>query len=106
MQLFDQWAVLETLTPSEYLEFPGVLGNASGFQSFQYRKLEFLLGNKNREAMRVFAHDPVLHGELEAPLEAPSLYAEFLLNLARRGFPVPQECTKRDWSEPHRKNEG
>jgi len=106
MQLFEQWAVLETLTPSEYLEFRGVLGNASGFQSFQYRRLEFLLGNKNRDAMRVFAHDPVLHGELNANLEAPSLYDEFLRHLARRGFLVPQECTNRDWSEPHRRNEG
>jgi tryptophan 2,3-dioxygenase len=106
MQLFEQWAVLETLTPSEYLEFRGVLGNASGFQSFQYRKLEFLLGNKNRDAMQVFAHDPVLHDELKASLEAPSLYDEFLLHLARRGFAVPKECRNRDWSEPHRKNEG
>jgi len=106
IQLFEQWAVLETLTPSEYLEFRGVLGNASGFQSFQYRKLEFLLGNKNRDAMRVFAHDPVLHAELQVTLEGPSLYDEFLLHLARRGFSVPQECTKRDWSEPHQKSEG
>ena len=54
MQLFEQWAVLETLTPSEYMEFRGVLGHASGFQSYQYRKLEFLLGNKNRDAIKVF----------------------------------------------------
>jgi len=105
MQLFEQWAVLETLTPSEYLEFRGVLGNASGFQSFQYRKLEFLLGNKNRDALRVFAHDPVLYGELKEALEAPSLYDEFLRHLARRGFAVPPECSERDWSEPHHKNE-
>jgi tryptophan 2,3-dioxygenase len=57
MQLFQQWAVLETLTPSEYMEFRGVLGNASGFQSYQYRKFEFLLGNKSRDSIRVFAHD-------------------------------------------------
>src|SRR6202789_286963 len=106
MQLFDQWAVLETLTPSEYLEFRGVLGNASGFQSFQYRKLEFLLGNKNRDAMRVFEHDPVIHNTLKAALGAPSLYDEFLRHLARRGFSIPRECTERDWSEPYRKNEG
>lgn len=105
MQLFDQWAVLETLTPSEYLEFRGVLGNASGFQSSQYRKLEFILGNKNREAMRAFEHDPVVHDELKAALEAPSLYDEFLLHLSRRGFAIPHECIERDWSEPHRKNE-
>src|SRR5580698_1338243 len=64
MQLFDQWGVLETLTPSEYMEFRGVLGHASGFQSYQYRKLEFLLGNKNRESLQVFAHDPQVHAEL------------------------------------------
>jgi tryptophan 2,3-dioxygenase len=106
MQLFEQWGVLETLTPSEYLEFRGVLGNASGFQSFQYRKLEFLLGNKNRDAIRVFDHDPAIHDTLKAALEAPSLYDEFLLYLARRGFSIPQDCTQRDWSEPYRKNEG
>src|SRR6202021_3164916 len=61
MQLFDQWAVLETLPPAEYMEFRGVLGHASGFQSFQYRKLESLLGNKNRDALKVFADFPVIH---------------------------------------------
>src|SRR5271169_1338110 len=90
MQLFDQWAVLETLTPSEYMEFRGVLGHASGFQSFQYRKLEFLLGNKNRDALRVFDHDPAIHDTLKAALEAPSLYDEFLRYLARRGFSIPR----------------
>src|ERR1700761_847459 len=64
IQLADQWAVLETLTPSEYMEFRGVLGHASGFQSYQYRKLEFLLGNKNRDALKVFAHDPEIHQDL------------------------------------------
>jgi len=87
------------------MEFRGVLGHASGFQSFQYRKLEFLLGNKNRDALRVFAHDPSIHAELIAALEAPSLYDEFLLHLARRGLAIPPECTQRDWSEAHRQNE-
>ena len=105
MQLFDQWAVLETLTPSEYMEFRGVLGHASGFQSYQYRKLEFLLGNKNRDALRVFASDVTVHAELMAALEAPSLYDEFLRHLSRRGLNVPAECIARDWSVPHRKNE-
>ncbi len=86
MQLFDQWAVLETLTPSEYMEFRGVLGHASGFQSYQYRKLEFLLGNKNRDALKVFEYDAAIHAELLAALEAPSLYDEFLRHLARRGL--------------------
>jgi tryptophan 2,3-dioxygenase len=105
MQLFDQWAVLETLTPSEYLEFRGVLGNASGFQSAQYRKLEFLLGNKNRDALKVFGHDAAVTADLEAALKAPSLYDEFLRHLARRGFAVPAACVERDWTEPYRKNE-
>jgi len=104
MQLFDQWAVLETLTPSEYMEFRGVLGHASGFQSYQYRKLEFLLGNKNRDALKVFAHDAAIHADLEAALTAPSLYDEFLRHLSRRGLHVPQECIERDWSEPHRRS--
>ncbi|HTD56593.1 MAG TPA: tryptophan 2,3-dioxygenase family protein [Silvibacterium sp.] len=105
MQLFDQWAVLETLTPSEYMEFRGVLGHASGFQSWQYRKLEFLLGNKNRDALRVFEHDRQVHSDLEAALNAPSLYEEFLLHLDRRGLAVPRECIERDWSLPHIKND-
>ncbi|MGC1782769.1 MAG: tryptophan 2,3-dioxygenase family protein [Acidobacteriaceae bacterium] len=105
MQLFDQWAVLETLTPSEYMEFRGVLGNASGFQSYQYRRLEFLLGNKNRAALAVFAHDPAIYSDLEETLDAPSLYDEFLRYLARRGFDVPADCTERDWSQPYRKSD-
>jgi tryptophan 2,3-dioxygenase len=105
MQLFDQWAVLETLTPSEYMEFRGVLGNASGFQSFQYRKLEFLLGNKNAETIQVFAHDQAVHDDLLRALRSPSLYDEFLRYLARRGYNIPQECLERDWSAPHIRNE-
>jgi tryptophan 2,3-dioxygenase len=105
MQLFEMWAVLETLTPSEYMEFRGVLGHASGFQSYQYRKLEFLLGNKNRDALRVFKHDPAIYADLQNILERPSLYDEFLRHLARRGLPVPSECVERAWSEPHHRNE-
>lgn len=105
MQLFEQWAVLETLTPSEYMEFRGVLGHASGFQSYQYRKLEFLLGNKNRDAIKVFAHASEIHEDLQKTLGAPSLYDEFLRHLQRRGLAVPQACVERDWSEPHQKND-
>ena len=105
MQLFDQWAVLETLTPSEYMEFRGVLGNASGFQSFQYRKLEFLLGNKNPETIQVFAHDRAVYEDLLRALNSPSLYDEFLRYLARRGYTIPRECVERDWSTPHIRNE-
>jgi tryptophan 2,3-dioxygenase len=105
MQLFEQWSVLETLTPSEYMEFRSVLGSASGFQSFQYRKLEFLLGNKNFENLKVFAHDAAIYKDLTCTLEAPSLYDEFLQYLARHGYNIPDECRDRNWSTPHSRNE-
>ena len=105
MQLFEQWAVLETLTPSEYMEFRGVLGHASGFQSYQYRKLEFLLGNKNRDAIKVFAHVSEIHQDLQRTLGSPSLYDEFLRHLERRGLAVPKASVERDWSEPYQKND-
>jgi len=100
-QLFEQWAVLETLTPSEYMEFRHVLGPASGFQSIQYRTIEFLLGNKNADMVAVFAHDPVQQAELKKVLEAPSLYDEFLRYLARRGHAIPARHVERDFSQPH-----
>jgi tryptophan 2,3-dioxygenase len=103
-QLFEQWAVLETLTPTEYLQFRHVLGPASGFQSLQYRLVEFLLGNKNAEMLAVFAYDPAQQAILAAALEAPSLYDEFLMYLARAGHAIPSACLARDWREPHRRN--
>ena len=106
MQLFNQWAVLETLTPTEYAEFRGVLGTASGFQSVQYRALEFMLGNKSAELLRVYAYDPRAHAWLESLLKRPSLYDEFLRYLARRGLPVPQERIERDWSESYERHPG
>jgi tryptophan 2,3-dioxygenase len=105
MQLFEQWAVLETLTPSEYMEFRSVLGSASGFQSYQYRKLEFLLGNKNRDTTKVFAHDAAIYDDLSRTLESPSLYDEFLRYLSRHGYNIPQEYLERDWSIPHVRDE-
>ncbi|MFG0257795.1 MAG: tryptophan 2,3-dioxygenase [Phycisphaerales bacterium JB043] len=97
-QLFNQWIVLETLTPSEYAQFRNVLGHASGFQSPQYRALEFVLGNKIREMTRVFAHDTERHAHLTGLLERPSLYDEFLRLLARRGHVIPADVVERDWS--------
>ena len=88
-QLFEQWGVLATLTPSEYVKFRGVLGDASGFQSLQYRIIEFQLGNKNREMLEVFCHSPAEQERLRTVLEAPSLYDEFLRLLARRRLPRP-----------------
>ncbi len=104
-QLTEQWSVLETLTPSEYLEFRHVLGPASGFQSLQYRLIEFLLGNKNADMLRVFAHDAAAHTELARVLNSPSLYDEFLRYLARHGHAVPATLLERDWSQPHRRSE-
>ena len=105
-QLFEQWGVLETLTPVEYVQFRGVLGDASGFQSPQYRTVEFLLGNKTPAMVAVFRHDPVLHARLEADLAAPSLWDEFLRLLARRGLPVPPDRVERDWTEPYTASAG
>ncbi len=104
-QLFEQWAVLETLTPSEYLEFRAVLGPSSGFQSLQYRQIEFLLGNKNADMLRLFAHDPAAQDALRAVLEAPSLYDEFLRYLGRRGHAVPAPLLQRDWRQPYQRSE-
>jgi tryptophan 2,3-dioxygenase len=103
-QLFEQWAVLETLTPSEYEAFRPTLGHASGFQSAQYRAVEFLLGNKQAGALEVFRHDAAVHAELTDLLHAPSLYDEYLRHLARRGLPVPAESVERDWSQPYGRN--
>jgi tryptophan 2,3-dioxygenase len=106
MQLFNQWAVLETLTPTEYTEFRAVLGTASGFQSPQYRALEFMLGNKSPELVEVFRHDPVTHAWLTDLLKRPSLYDEFLRYLKRRGLPLPQERVERDWTQPYERHAG
>ena len=94
--LTDQWSVLATLTPSEYSEFRGVLGNASGFQSHQYRAVEFVLGNKNERMLKVFASRPDVHGMLAELLDSPTVYDAFLSFLARRGHPIPQHVLDRD----------
>jgi len=103
-QLFEQWAVLETLTPSEFEAFRPALGSSSGFQSAQYRALEFLLGSKQAAIVDVFRYDAATHAELTALLHAPSLYDEYLRHLARRGLPVPPACVERDWSQPYVRN--
>ena len=105
MQLFNQWAVLETLTPSEYLQFRSVLGNSSGFQSAQYRTIEFLLGNKHAGMIEAHRHDEAAYAAIKAVLEAPSLYDEFLAHLSRRGFAVPADLLSRDFTKPHKRDE-
>ncbi len=105
-QMFEQWAVLETLTPVEYVQFRDKLGKASGFQSPQYRTVEFLLGNKNSQMLNVFAHDEELRSALQTDLEAPSLYDEFLRFLARRGHAVPAAVLERDVTQPYTADPG
>jgi tryptophan 2,3-dioxygenase len=99
--LIEQWSVLATLTPAEYAEFRGALGSSSGFQSAQYRAVEFLLGNKNAAVLRVFEHDEPAHALLTELLERPSVYDEFLRLLHRRGHDVPVELLERDVRHAH-----
>src|SRR3954464_8720693 len=105
-QLISQWAVLATLTPSEYGEFRHVLGPASGFQSLQHRLIEFILGNKDRRMLAVHAHHADAHAQLLAALQAPTLYDEFLRPGAGRGRGVPGGVLEGDVSEPHRGHPG
>jgi tryptophan 2,3-dioxygenase len=105
-QLLNQWSVLATLTPSEYTQFRGVLGSASGFQSVQYRLVEFMLGNKDARMVDVHKHDPAAMQELATQLKAPSLYDEFLRQMARRGLPIPEDVLTRDVTKPHESHPG
>ena len=100
-QMTEMWSVLETLTPSEYMEFRDILGPSSGFQSLQYRTIEFLLGNKNAAMLKVFAHDAEGSERLRAVLESPALYDEVLAYLARHGHAVPARHLQRDWAKAH-----
>jgi tryptophan 2,3-dioxygenase len=99
--LVEQWNVLATLTPSEYAQIRPFLATSSGFQSWQYRAVEFLLGNKNAEMVRVFERDEAAHALLDGLLHEPSLYDELLRYLARQGYAVPPELLERDWTRPH-----
>jgi tryptophan 2,3-dioxygenase len=103
--LFEQWAVLETMTPSEYLQFRDALGKASGFQSYQYRALEFVLGNKDPRMLEPHAHDPKVHAMLAARLTTPSLYDEFLRWLGRHGHAVPADKLERDFTQPYTRSD-
>lgn len=100
-QMISAWSVLATLTPSEYLQFRGTLGSASGFQSYQYRLLEFILGNKNAVMLKPYKHRRDIYKVLEGELHSPSLYDEALRLLAQRGLALPDEVIERDWSQPY-----
>jgi tryptophan 2,3-dioxygenase len=99
--LTEQWSVLGTLTPSEYVEFRRALGTSSGFQSWQYRAVEFLLGNKDERMLRVFAGDEAATALLVELRESPSVYDAFLGHLARSGHPVPAAVLERDVRAGH-----
>ena len=101
-QMIQSWDVLSTLTPADYLAFRHRLGPASGFQSHQYRLVEFLLGNKQRSVLAAHKRTPEIYRWLEEELEAPSLYDEALRLLSRRGLTIPPELLERDWSQPYR----
>ena len=99
--MIHSWEVLATLTPHDFMTFRGFLHRASGFQSQQYRELEYLLGNKREDMMIVHKDDPDATARLRATLEAPSLYDELLRLLARRGFDIPADRLDRDWTKPY-----
>lgn len=105
-QLNNAWDVLRTMTPSEYTSFRDSLGQSSGFQSWQYRQIEFMIGNRNKAMLGPHAHRPDLQAMLEAELQNPSLYDAALRLLARKGIPVPAEVLARDVSEQHEFSEG
>ncbi|MCQ9162850.1 MULTISPECIES: tryptophan 2,3-dioxygenase [unclassified Arthrobacter] len=99
--LTEQWSILATLTPSEYAQFRGDLGSASGFQSYQYRAVEFMLGNKNAGMLKVFEANPPARAMLAEILRQTSIYDEFLALLLRRGLAIPPELLKRDLTKAH-----
>jgi tryptophan 2,3-dioxygenase len=100
-QLLAAWEVLSTMTPFEYSAFRNSLGRSSGFQSLQYRLLEFLCGNKNADMVAVHQRDPIAHERLQRALVSPSLYDECLRLLSRRGYGIPEDYLNRDFSEAY-----
>ncbi len=100
-QMISAWNVLSTMTPSDYLEFRPALGQSSGFQSFQYRMVEFRLGAKDPKMLLPHRHDAEIHARLKAALDAPSLYDASLMLLKRRGFAIPDSIVQRDFAVRH-----
>ncbi len=100
-QLRQSWAVLSTMTPADYRGFRDSLGQSSGVQSFQYREIEFALGNKNAALVKVHRQDPKRFEHLNNVLNSPSFYDLCLQHLARKGFDIPDEYVDRDWSQPY-----
>lgn len=105
-QLVNAWTVLSTMTPPEYTAMRPYLANSSGFQSAQYRCIEFALGNKNAAMLKPHAHRADLLAQVDAAYRAPSLYDESLRLLARHGLPVPADRLERDWTQPYEPSDG
>jgi tryptophan 2,3-dioxygenase len=105
MQLTQSWSILSTMTPVDYLKFRDTLGSASGFQSYGYRKLEFLLGNKNKKLVEVHRHDPEVYGELQRVLSEPGLYDVVLRKLSNVGFDIDEQILDRDFGLPYETND-
>jgi tryptophan 2,3-dioxygenase len=104
-QLNSAWDVLRTMTPSEYTQFRGSLGQSSGFQSWQYRMIEFVVGNKNAAMIQPHAHDEAIANQLEAALHAPSIYDRTIQLLDRRGLAIDKAVVGRDVSLSHVAND-
>jgi tryptophan 2,3-dioxygenase len=100
-QLLNVWDVLATMTPADYSAFRNALGRSSGFQSYQYRLIEFALGNKHAEMIQAYRRDPEQYAALERALHTPSLYDEVLRLLSRRGYGIPPELLVRDFSQAY-----
>lgn len=100
-QIIQSWDVLSTLTPSEYMEFRGRLGQSSGFQSYQYRMIEFYLGSKSKHIMEIYKKDQELHDRLQEALKQPSLYDVSIQALAKAGFAINPALLERDYREPY-----
>ncbi|RDU38187.1 tryptophan 2,3-dioxygenase [Neobacillus piezotolerans] len=105
MQVIQAWDVLSTLTPSEYMEFRETLGQASGFQSYQNRMIEFALGYKNSHILQIYKKDPALHAELLKAYEAPGIYDAAIHALHKAGFPIDKEILARDVTKSYKEND-
>ncbi|MGV3464763.1 MAG: tryptophan 2,3-dioxygenase [Heyndrickxia sp.] len=103
-QIIQAWDVLSTLTPSEYMEFRDTLGKASGFQSYQYRMIEFALGYKTKHILAIYKKDTDLHQKLSEALHSPSIYDAAIMALSKQGFHIDQQLLERDYSAPYEAN--
>ena len=103
-QIIQAWDVLSTLTPAEYMQFRSYLGQASGFQSFQYRLIEFAMGYKTEHILKIYEKEPELHRQLMVAYQAPSLYDVSIKALARAGFKINPQLLERDYTQPYQED--